>query len=177
MANVRDAMNARFEWTRECLKTPEGQRAWVSLMTRAVADATKWESVFRVHDSGDLFSPTYVRMWIEVCKALSHVRFWFPTRAWQQPIGNGAFRVMGQGDATMDAIRVLAALSNVTVRPSALNFGEEAPRVAGLAAGSTAVDDEPVDAHLCPAPSQNGECGACRHCWMSPAVAVAYHRH
>src|SRR5262249_11768112 len=73
----------------------------------------------RVHDSGDLFSAACTRAWIRICSASPWIHFWFPTRSWQAP--------------WLDVIKELAALPNVTVRPSAIHFDEEPPRIDGLA--------------------------------------------
>ena len=120
-AQIKRAQWARFDWTRECLRSAEGTATFVETMVEAI-DATGY-GYMRVHDSGDLFSPAYTRAWIRICVALSWVRFWFPTRSWQAP--------------WVDTIRELAALPNVTVRPSAIYFEDEPPRVDGLAAGTT----------------------------------------
>lgn len=164
-ATTRDAQRARFDWTRDAIRTPEGRQSWVSAMVSAI----QGESYFRVHDSGDMFNATYADCWYQICVALPMTRFWIPTRAWQQP--SGPLPVF---DPLLNALRKLAALPNVTVRPSALNFGDAAPIVRGLHAGTTA---EFAGCHECPAPQQDGNCGDCRHCWDARDQAVSYTRH
>jgi hypothetical protein len=115
-----------------------------------------------------MFNAAYAQCWLQVCQQLPRVKFWIPTRAWQQP--SGPLPVL---DPLMGVLRQLAQLPNVTVRPSALNFGDSAPGVAGLQAGSTA--DGP--GAQCPSASQGGKCRECRVCWDSPAVAVSYRKH
>ena len=80
-------------------------------------------------------------------------------------------------DPLLGVLRKLAALPNVTVRPSALNFGDNAPTVAGLHAGSTAAMPDIFRAKQCPAPTQNNNCGDCRACWEAKDTPVAYARH
>jgi hypothetical protein len=126
-------------------------------------------SYFRVHDSGDMFNVAYAECWLAVCLALPDVRFWIPTRSWQQP--SGPLPVF---DPLLNTLRKLATLPNVTVRPSALNFGDSAPVVAGLHAGGTA---DCSQAHQCPAPLQGGNCGDCRTCWDAKETAVSYSKH
>jgi hypothetical protein len=126
-------------------------------------------SYFRVHDSGDMFNVAYAECWYAVCVALPAVRFWIPTRSWQQPLGP-----LPVFDPLLNTLRKLATLPNVTVRPSALSFGDSAPVVAGLHAGSTA-DCSRV--HQCPAPLQGGNCGDCRACWDAKDTAVSYSKH
>lgn len=36
----------------------------------------------RIHDSGDFFSPTYVRTWIDIASQCPDVKFWFYTRSY-----------------------------------------------------------------------------------------------
>jgi hypothetical protein len=127
---------------------------------------------FRVHDSGDMFNPAYAECWLEVCRRLSAVRFWIPTRAWQIPAGP-----LPVFDPLLGVLRKLAALHNVAVRPSALNFGDLPPAVSGLHAGSTAAFSDPTRAKECPAPKQGGNCGNCRTCWNAKDVPVTYRRH
>jgi hypothetical protein len=113
----------------------------------------------RVHDSGDLFSAAYTRAWIRICSALCWVRFWFPTRSWRAP--------------WFEVIKELAALPNVTVRPSAIHFDDEPPRIDGLAAGTTVKSF----GYSCPAPRQNNACGECRRCWVAKSWPISYHAH
>jgi len=171
------AYEARFAWAKECMRTADGRREFVATMVSAIS--RQRSKHFRIHDSGDFFSAAYVDCWYLICQQLPRIRFWSPTRSWQRPAARSAsspFVIVGQSDPIMSALRRLAELPNVTVRPSALNFGDPAPSVAGLAAGSAA-GDVPLGHYLCPAPQQGGNCGDCRVCWDSPEIPVAYKRH
>jgi hypothetical protein len=77
----------------------------------------------------------------------------------------------------MAILRRMATLPNVTVRPSALDFGDYAPAVAGLHAGTSAGQPDVFRAAACPAYSQGGHCGDCRTCWDDKDVPVNYPRH
>jgi hypothetical protein len=127
---------------------------------------------FRVHDSGDLFSPAYTWAWVRIVQALPEIKFWFPTRSWR-PLTmaklSPATRI-----AWELALMALAAEDNVTVRPSALFFNAPAPRIPGLQAGSTAADD---GSYSCPASKQDNECRDCRACWDAPELAISYRAH
>lgn len=168
--NVRNAQKARWDWTREALRTPEETHAWVRAMVEGIRE-TGCE-YFRVHDSGDMFSAGYAEMWLRVASCLPEVKFWIPTRAWQQPAG-----VLPILDPLMGVLKRMAQLPNVTVRPSALNFGDRAPRIDGLHAGTTASMPDVFRAAQCGAPDQNGECGDCRKCWDEKSVPVSYRKH
>lgn len=112
---------------------------------------------FRIHDAGDFFSPAYARAWFEVCERLPDVRFWSPTRMWA--LKKQASSVFAQG-----------VPKNLALRPSALHFGEAAPRVEhpgtararmpdlrtplhapGLSAGSGSGKEPEGDDWACPA--------------------------
>jgi len=169
MPNVAAAQQARYEWVRRCMRSPEGIAEFVSVMTDAISRARNL--YFRGHDSGDMFSPAYVRAWAAVCRALPDVRFWFPSRAWR------VLTIKGVSDHTRSewalALSDLASLPNVALRPSALFFNAPAPRIPGWAAGTTAADE----GFNCPAPTQGNICGSCRVCWDQPNTEVSYHRH
>jgi hypothetical protein len=164
MPNVIAPRVARFAWVRESLKSKDGRSELVRQIIAAIA-ATDTQ-YFRGHDSGDFFNPEYVRVWQQICAELPNVKFWFPTRAWQDGTGN-------LNDRMLRELRTLASMPNVVIRPSALYFGDAAPRVDGLSAGSTAGHADTIQ---CVAYSQNGNCGDCRTCWDSD-VEVSYRRH
>jgi hypothetical protein len=135
------------------------------MVSAILASGATW---FRGHDSGDFFNIAYVEAWTSVCRELPNVWFWFPTREYQV---KSDFAML---NPRMDSLRKLASLPNVTVRPSALEIGEAAPNVTGLHAGSAVGN---AAAYQCPAYSQNGECGDCRHCWTERDTPVSYPLH
>jgi len=71
---------------------------------------------FRIHDSGDFFTPEYWRAWREIMQALPDVHFWAPTRMWA--LKGGACGTMRSQAPIPD---------NLALRPSALHFGDPAP--------------------------------------------------
>ena len=157
---VQWALAERFRWTLALMKSPEGQDLFVAYMSQAIDSIGS--PYFRVHDSGDLFSPAYIRCWTRIARKLSHIRFWFPTRSYRIP-------------NLLPAIQELAALPNVSVRPSALMLDAAAPVIEGLSAGSGATYAA-ADA-TCPAYRQDGKCLDCRSCWDRPTVPVLYPLH
>jgi Gene product 88 len=163
-----NAQDVRFNWTRECMRTPEGRETWISTMV----DAISGQEYFRVHNSGDMYSPAYAECWYQICQRLPDTRFWIPTRAWQQPSGP-----LSLFDPLLHVLRKLALLPNVSVRPSALSFGDHAPSVPGLHAGTTASQPDVFRAAQCPAPLQDGHCGDCRTCWDVKDLPVSYSKH
>ena len=169
-ATTRHAQDVRFRWTVDSMRTVEGLMLWIDTMVTAIAETGC--RYFRVHDSGDMFSNRYAQAWLEVCIRLPHVKFWIPTRARQQPTGP-----LPVFDPLLNTLRKLADLPNVTVRPSALNFGDYAPVVTALHAGSTAGMPDVFRARQCPAYRQGGQCGECRTCWDAKDVPVSYSKH
>jgi hypothetical protein len=152
------------------MRTDDGMLLWVKTMIAALVG----ETYFRIHDSGDFFNPRYAKAWLLVCKALPATKFWAPTRAWQ----GGVMGLLPVYDPLLNVLRELAALPNVTVRPSALDFGDLPPVVSGLHAGSTADMSDASKAYQCPAKAKyDGHCGPCRHCWDNKTESVNYPKH
>lgn len=149
MPIVQNAQHIRWDWVRECMRTPEGRDEFVRVMTQAIAD--QHNNYFRIHDSGDFFTPEYIRCWTRIARNLPDIKFWAPTRTWR----------FLERPAWRDALLELASLPNMAVRPSALHFGDAPPVIEGLAAGTTAAKDD----WNCPAPLQENACGPCRACW------------
>lgn len=163
---VAAAQEARFQWLLGLQRDGEaGLTTFVETMVPAIRKSVSRQKTdqkyFRVHDSGDLFSVWYVRAWHAVASAMPDVSFWIPTRSWRM-----------KSPAMQEALRSLAALPNVALRPSALFFSAPAPRIEGFSAGTTAAEA----GFTCPASSQGNQCGDCRACW-DPTVEISYRKH
>lgn len=176
---VSRAQWIRFDWIRHCLRTKAGTDKAVSVLIQAIRRTGC--RYFRIHDSGDFFSPAYVRVWARVCSELPGVKFWTPTRSYHFPTRPKAL-------AEIDYVlrTELAWLPNVVIRPSALRWNEPAPRLLGYAAGSTAVTSV-TEGHilgarfgvrLCPksVAGKGASCESvgCRICWEDPDAEAAY---
>ena len=165
---VQTAQARRFSWLLRCLKNDpqEAVDGLVALVSAAVEFTG--DNVFRVHDSGDLFNAAYIDVWHGVAVALPDVKFWIPTREYLR-------------DVQLPALRRLASLQNVSVRPSAAVVGQAAPIVDGLSAGTAVAlpGDVPTGHKVCPATSTDeASCDAhdCRMCWTKD-IPVAYMAH
>ncbi|KAA0255524.1 hypothetical protein FBQ97_00075 [Acidobacteria bacterium ACD] len=159
---VRKAQELRFGWTLEALSSGR--------FVTVLADRISWrgERYFRLHDAGDFFSPAYVEAWYEIALELPGVSFWAPTKSWAV---RGCCRP--DDDSLLSALRRLASLPNVTVRPSALMIGGDPPVVPGLAAGSAVTRDRSLT--TCPKDLRSPPaCRDCRRCWDEPDVPVTY---
>lgn len=157
---VQNAQFTRFSWVRGLLKTEEGRTEFVDTMVKSITEtiAKTGEPYFRIHDSGDFFSPIYVRCWIRIVDALPEISFWAPTRSWQAP--------------WLSTLVELAARPNISVRPSALHFGDAPPVIPGLDAGTSAAKDN-VN---CPSHQQQNKCADCRICF-DKVTPVTYRAH
>jgi hypothetical protein len=171
-SNVRNAQACRLQWTLASIAGgSESRQQWIDTMTAAIRAAKVTH--FRIHDSGDMFSPIYCGMWIAVCRTLPNVKFWAPTRRYGTPRAQGGdsagFNIL-QTSPMLEALRMLAALENVAVTPSALDFDVRAPYVSGLASGVGAIRkgaELPACGTLCPASANRTSCDTegCRQCW------------
>lgn len=159
-STTKRAQRERFNWTVRSMRTPEGREEFIATMVAAIGTRNPY---FRVHDSGDLFSPAYTSAWAEIARRLPTVQFWVPTRTYR-------FLAMPKWAA---ALAELSALPNVTIRPSALHFDAPAPEVPSMAAGTTASKA----GFTCPAHSQGNQCGSCRACWDAPSMPISYRKH
>jgi hypothetical protein len=120
---------------------------------------------FRIHDSGDFWREDYLHEWSEVAARFPDVRFWGPTRQWVFP--------------KWRAIYARPRAGNLVLRPSALHLDDPAPRVPGLASGSS-VGPSVDGAWDCPAYRHDEHTCAsagCRVCWERPDVPVNYKPH
>lgn len=172
--NVKDALRERVVWTHNLIK--DDSRSWVEYMAVAIVDACRKIKYFRIHDAGDMYSPEYAQAWLDVIVRVHaidpEIRFWLPTRAWYISKRWDAERI-AKANEILRILRLIAAVGNTAVRPSALVVGFPPPKVPGLHAGTSVQTD---GSHNCPAHTQNNECRACRTCW-DPTVPVGYRGH
>jgi hypothetical protein len=84
---------------------------------------------FRLHDSGDFFSPEYLRQWKQIANRLPDITFWAPSRSWATSWGL-------KGVDSVDTINTPPA--NLVIRPSAYEVGDAGPVLGeGWAAATT----------------------------------------
>lgn len=168
---------AKLKWVQKTLRAGTFSRrmseAIASLqdqdVERVLAAKLVSNKFFRIHDSGDFFSPDYYKAWVEICYALPEVRFWAPTRQWVYAKWRELF-------SNYPPPR------NLSLRPSALFTSAPPPIIRGMAGGSTSIDgrmESPV--WNCPAYEGDEEhsCAAagCRVCWTAPQKPVNYLTH
>lgn len=157
-----EGMMERYRHILDLMSKGSGILAMV--LTEEIRQATRKKKYFRIHDSGDFFSPEYVKEWILIAKNLPDVRFWAPTKAWQVP-------------EILAELLELAKLPNVTIRPSSVGMDEEPPTIKGLDAGSGVKDKSNPNGFVCPSSQQDGKCAECRHCWDERKIPVWYPKH
>lgn len=173
MPNVLEAQHIRFNWLRERLLTQSGRKEIVDTFNRAIRKYVI-NGYFRFFDSGDIFSPTIAQVCYEICKANPAVAFWFPTRVYSRENK----RIPSGWAYYMD---LLSQIPNVSIRPSALSYNDDPPKVDHYAAGTTVLTDgnsiEGVE--ICKKSEYGGTCESnnCRVCWDSRDTAVGYKIH
>jgi hypothetical protein len=163
--HVRRAVLVREQFCRILCATAAGRAQFAEYLAGWIAaNVRPADPFFRIHDSGDFYAPAYVDAWSAVAESLPAVRFWAPTRSWHI--------AQSKGGRWAESFARLNALPNVAIHPSALHIGEDAPVVAGFAAGSGVK----ATGWNCPASQQGNACGDCRQCW-EPTAEVYYHLH
>ena len=182
-SNVKASLQARADFVIDSLRKDNGD-TFVNELTKQIEKkyfkngvAKKLKnidtSLFRVHDSGDLFSVKYINAWKRVCENFPQIKFWFPTREWIR-------------ESQMDALKDLASLPNVVIKPSALYIDEKAPSIAGLDAGTSVYSCAKKaikDGHsVCPATSNKDDhtCAGnnCNNCFIKDfKKPIAYLAH
>lgn len=136
---------------------------------------------FRIHDVGDVFHEEYLLAWFEVIRQCSKpmtpkgmgftlpaIRFWMPTRAWMVPGKiSDHFTCMGGKNSCVP--------DNLTIRPSAVHFGDAAPALKGagglaMGSGATGIGEALTDADMKAAATVAGKLyGDGGKGWICPA--------
>jgi len=123
--------------TVEVLDPETGQTTKTKIAVRG--ERTR-ERFFRLHDSGDFFSPDYVAAWRAIADNNRDVTIWAPTRAWAVP---GLRRAINEYNAPP---------ANLVIRPSGYHVNDPAFTARelgpGFSAGTTVFKDvrKPQDA-------------------------------
>jgi hypothetical protein len=168
--NIHVSQKIRHLWTLRALKRGSFAQEMTSALRVALGHAKLPKTInpnfFRIHDSGEMESVPYMMGWFEVCANIPNVNFWAPTRMWVVPEFRAAFQHKP---------------SNLTLRPSALFYGVNAPSVPFMSAGSTSAPHDMPQHQTCPAYKsgvlESCESVGCRTCWMNPEIPVNYSTH
>jgi len=146
---------------------------------------------FRLHSSGEFYSPNYVKQWqlvvdkIMATSFATRVALWAPTRNYFGGFMPELIKLNNMADNDKAV---------VSIRPSVLGVGDAPPVVPGLDAGTTVVDglgDCPaVQASIINTQNKNKIAAGtaqrmphtckglgCRRCWLSPKQTVTYGLH
>lgn len=208
-----------YAWVKQAINMPspvEGMSAFVFVMDHAIknadyrlaahsfrerggevwavpAERTTHKRFFRIHDSGDFFSLTYLEQWKQLADLNPDVLFWAPTRVWAATAGE-------RFNAKIAEIN--SGTSNLIIRPSAFYINQRCPVSAGdgYAAPSTVASDalpshvareiydwqcrayagQHSSAKACrvaEAPPEAGGGMGCRACWTHPELRINYNPH
>lgn len=181
------AQKQRTNWTIYSLNNTELKEQWVKTVQRAVQWATKDRNVpyFRIHDSGDFFSDTYIKCWIEIVKKLPDVLFWSPTSAFPEESHENATEVLKN---MLPLLKEFAAQPNVVLRGSCREVGlHKTIPVEGFAASTGIITKKQIveeqdyikvfGVHVCPSHEHDNMCASCTHCWTEPDKETYYIKH
>jgi hypothetical protein len=218
-ASVQYHQMVRYAWARRAitedlqgrkLKDGSGSKdsAFVQIMIDAINridfelghEPEQWagKRFFRLHDSGDFFSLSYLRAWKHVADHFHPSRhpvpivFWAPTRIWAtgEVIVRKVNEINGEGS------------SNLIIRPSAYHIDQHGPEHLGPGWAEPSVtythdgkvdavgrtfdwDCKAYDTNNSPScrgavgPNAQGQPGkvGCRACWMRPDLRINYTLH
>ncbi len=120
------------------------------------------ETYMRWMDSGDLQSTDMLLKICAVAALTPKIKHWLPTRE----LGIVQAYV-AKGGIVPD---------NLTIRVSATMVDGAATSKWPVTSGVHTKEPDGV-AHVCPAPTQNNNCGKCRACWSKDIAHVSYHKH
>lgn len=136
MMNVQLGEVVRYWWTRNLIDTGK-QDEWIETMLRGIAACDYPDTrftidgralpegrggilPFRIHSSGDFYSPQYAEAWVRLCNEVyervdERIVFWAPTRAWTSK--------------AFDWTSLLKGLkhNNLVIRASGYSIGDYAP--------------------------------------------------
>ena len=148
--NVKAALSRRLK----SLKHPQWTKAMTVLITG--------HDHFRWHDSGDLQSVQHLKNIFKVCNQTPETSHWLPTR---------------EAEILQSASSCKPA--NLVIRVSASKIEGRAPSFWPWTSTVVIRDSANYGAtkRMCPAPEQDGKCGACRNCWDPAVENVAYAQH
>jgi len=134
---------------------------WTDSMVELITKRNNRGDFFRWHDSGDIQDLDHLTKIVEVCRRTPHVKHWLPTRE---------YRVVGIWQRLHGEFP-----ENLVVRLSA-HMVDSPPPTTDLPTSTVHNAVEPIG-QLCPAPTQDNNCGDCRACWTPNVVNVSYHKH
>lgn len=158
--NVKRALERRIDILEHALEDTDARQDFVDTFVSLLIGLK--QTYFRWHDAGDLQSVEHLHLLAEIADRLPHVAFWLPTREY------GIVRTyQTQGNYVPP---------NLTIRLSAHMIDGKVPSFA-LPTSGVHKGTLPDGATLCPASSNNGECGDCRACWNPNVAHVSYPLH
>lgn len=171
--NVMQAQYGRLRHLKYCFEQGDaGMDHVVDTLTWAIRDHVGNVGYFRWFDSGDFFSKEMIVAVTRICRNLPGIRFWAPSRTWHSKVP----------PAWVPLLKELAALPNMSLRPSGLYLDEPAPKVEGWASGTsviTEINKEVNGNNLCMKAILGNDCGTnnCRECWNKDGNPVSYYLH
>lgn len=140
---------------------------WIAAMVFQVEKAAlkSGQPFHRWFDSGDLDSVDMLAAICKVAAATPSVWHWLPTRE------AGIVKEYRKAGGSIPR--------NLRIRLSATMLNDKpvkAAKLLGVSTSTVHTKGQPFVDWQCPAPDQGGNCGDCRHCWLSDKN-VSYRKH
>ena len=139
---------------------------WVAAMASSIGS----DPFFRWHDAGDLQGLWHLLLICAVCYLTPNTKHWLPTREYAMI---KEFIAAGHEVPDNLSIRLSAMYPDVPVKVPASLQG-----IKGISTSNvhTHKNTNPnALGHICDAPTKNGECRDCRHCWGAEPVTYGLH--
>jgi len=130
---------------------------WVDAMVKLITG----QEVFRWHDAGDIQNMAHFKRIVKVAELTPDVKHWIPTK--EKAIIK---RFLDSGKTFPNNLIVRVSGAMVNGKP-----------LKSFPYTSTVSSTDDHHGHLCPAPTQGGECRSCRACWSKDVANVSYHQH
>lgn len=149
--NVQNAMTKRLS----SIDDPNWVDAMIFLISRTDSPYFRW------HDSGDIQSLQHLAKIVTIAEQLPHKRFWLPTQEYKY------VKQYNQQFGDFPA--------NLTVRISSPLIDQQLN--VSFNTSTVIRNTSNASGHICPAPTQDNQCGSCRACWDRGVNNVNYIEH
>jgi hypothetical protein len=130
--NVDYLLNGGTVKEEQAITNPETGEITIVEQVQPLPPEPTGRRFFRIHDSGDFFSPKYLKQWKQIADRLPDITFWAPSRIWATSWGIDLVNEINAPHAR--------SANNLIIRPSAYEVNAAGPENLGPGwAGATTV--------------------------------------
>lgn len=138
---------------------PQFVMAMVTLINKQSPEFFRW------FDSGDLQNEEMLQKILLICRLTPDTKHWLPTRE---------YKIVSD---YVSKYGMSAIPENLVIRFSGDFIDGAKPKNTSFPLSRVVKHSINPNAHLCPAPKQNNNCGDCRACWNKDVKEINYHEH